>query len=151
MKAWFKSCVRWWAALVIAATAAVWWGGCDDGDGGRPPPADEQPPPDDEETSYDLTGLWRMKNSQATYSLRQRGRSLQGRFYDTSDPTVHGDIAGVVDGDEVALYVAVTFDTHPEDNFVARKEGVIRNRDHMTLVVTGGPKYVGQVQEWYRL
>lgn len=150
MRAGFKSVLRWWAAFAIAATAAVWAGGCNDGDGGSPPPNDEQPPPDDDE-SYDLTGLWRRKNDDATYSLRQRGKSLQGRFYDPSDPTVHGDIAGIVEGDEVTLYVAVTYDTHPEDNFTARKEGIIRSRDHMTLVVTGGPRYVGQVQEWYRL
>jgi len=135
----------------MAAAAVVWWGGCDDGGGDGAPPSDQVQPPDDDQEEYDLTGLWRRKNNPATYSLRQSGHSLQGRFYDPSDPTIHGDIAGVVHGDEVSLYVAVTYDTHPEDNFVAKKEGKIRSRDHMTLVVTGGPKYVGQVQEWYRL
>ncbi|MCX7819960.1 MAG: hypothetical protein N2652_12265 [Kiritimatiellae bacterium] len=148
MATWIRSALRWWVTFAIAVAGSLGTTGCDSDDHTPPAKADEHK---EEEETYDLTGLWRLKGQQATYSLRQNGPSLQGRYYDPADPTVHGDIAGVVDGDEVALYVAVTFDTHPQDNFVAKKEGVIRNRDHMTLVVTEGPKYVGKVQEWYRL
>jgi len=139
---------RWWRTVAAAALAGLVVAGCDeggddDGDDGSPPaqPADEE---------YDLTGIWRFQGRESLYKLTQRGRSVQGVFVEPSDPTVRGDIAGVVNGDEVVLYVAVTFDTHPEDNFTARKEGVIHSRNHMTLVVTGGPRYVGQVQQWYR-
>ncbi len=123
--------------------------GYDEGsDDSSPPP----PPPSDDgdRKGYDLTGVWRRKGLTATYRLRQRGRSPQGVYIEADNPDVHGDIAGTVSGDNMDMYVAGEYISHPADNFTARTEGVIHNNDHMTLVVTGGPKYLGKVQEWYR-
>ena len=146
---------RGWIVLAFAMIGLA-VAGCDTGDGGgNGGTTDTNTTASTDSTSsgsqdYDLTGRWRMKTLKATYKLRQSGKSLQGTYYEPDDPTIYGDIAGVVDGDEVAMYVAVTYETHPADNFTARKDGVIRNEDHMTLTITGGPKYVGKVQEWYR-
>lgn len=148
VRGWFQFAIRCCAIVALSVLVGVGFVGCDEGERAEPPPARHQP---EEDEAYDVSGLWRMKGSTATYSLRQQGVSIQGRYSDPTDPTVHGDIAGVVDGQKVVLYVAVTFDTRPQENFVAKKEGLIRNPDHMTLVVTEGPRYVGRVQEWYRL
>lgn len=136
-------------AVLLGLALASCDGGGDDAPP-PPPPVDDDDNGGDGDEDYDLTGVWRMKGRSATYRLRQRGRSIQGAYTDPHDPDVHGDIAGAVTGDKVTLYVAVEYASHPADNFTARKEGVIRNKDHMTLVVTGGPKYLGKVQEWYR-
>ena len=132
------------------AGLGLWLTGCDGGGGDSSPPSAPEPPSNDT-PSYDVTGRWSYRDGLAIYVLKQHGTSVQGKYYNPQDPSIHGDIAGSVHGDEITLYVVVTYDNHPEENFTARKDGIIHNDHHMTLVVTQSPHYQGQRQEWYRL
>lgn len=100
-------------------------------------------------STVNLTGTWGWKYS-GKYVLRQSGTSLQGSYSDPQDPEIHGAIAGYVQGARLEIDVIVTHDVHREKDFTAHKSGQIHSNDHMTLVVTGGPNYLGDVQEWYR-
>ena len=140
---------------ILGAVAGIGWlvvlAGCNDGGGGSGSDNTTTNDTSSQATEqYNLTGSWRRPGLPSTYRLKQSGSSLQGLYYEPYDADVSGAIAGSVDGNDVSMDVAVHFVSHPEDDFVAHKDGKIHNKDHMTLVVTGGPRYVGQVQEWYR-
>lgn len=116
--------------------------------------ADETPskPTTDDGTSssYNLTGLWGWTKS-GFYKLKQSGASIQGTYFDPAIPEARGAIAGSVSGSVIKITVAVTYSTRPQDNFTAIKTGTIHSSNSMTLTVTGGPKYVGQVQQWHKI
>ena len=99
-------------------------------------------------SSVNLTGTWTRLGSK--YRLKQTGSSLQGTYYEPTDPTVRGAIAGTVSGRNVKMTIAVSYSTKPAENFTAVKGGTINSTNHMTLTVTGGPKFLGNVQQWYR-
>ena len=110
-----------------------------------------KPTTDDGTTSsYNLSGLWGWTKP-GFYKLKQSGASIQGTYFDPDIPEARGAIAGSVSGDIIKLTIAVTYSTHPEDNFTAIKTGTIHSSKSMTLTVTGGPKYVGQVQQWSKI
>ena len=110
--------------------------------------ADEDDDAEPAATAVNLTGTWTRLGSK--YRLKQTGSSLQGTYYEPTDPTVRGAIAGTVSGRNVKMTIAVSYSTKPANNFTAVKGGTINSTNHMTLTVTGGPKYLGNVQQWYR-
>ena len=99
---------------------------------------------------YNLSGTWGWTKS-GFYKLKQTGASLQGTYYDPGIPGARGAIAGTVSGSTVKMTVVVTYQFNPAENFTAQKTGVIHSSTSMTLTVTGGPKYVGQVQQWHKI
>lgn len=99
---------------------------------------------------YNLSGTWGWTKT-GFYKLKQTGASLQGTYYDPGIPGARGAIAGTVSGSTVKMTVVVTYQFNPAENFTAQKTGVIHSSTSMTLTVTGGPKYVGQVQQWHKI
>ena len=99
---------------------------------------------------YNLTGTWGWTKA-GLYKLKQTGSSLQGTYYDPAIPGARGAIAGTVSGSTVKMTVIVTYQFNPAENFTAQKTGVIHSPTSMTLTVSGGPKYVGQVQQWHKV
>ncbi|MFO1492918.1 MAG: hypothetical protein U1F87_18875 [Kiritimatiellia bacterium] len=99
---------------------------------------------------YDLSGTWGWTKT-GFYKLKQTGASLQGTYYDPGIPGARGAIAGTVSGSTVKMTVIVTYQFNPSENFTAQKTGVIHSSTSMTLTITGGPKYVGQVQQWHKI
>ena len=101
-------------------------------------------------SSFNLTGLWGWTKP-GLYKLKQSGASIQGTYFDPDIPEARGAIAGSISGSTIKMTIAVTYSTHPQDNFTAIKTGTIHSSNSMTLTVTGGPKYVGQVQQWHKI
>ena len=113
------------------------------------PPA--KPVDDDGTTAaVNLTGLWGWTKA-GLYKLKQSGASVQGTYFDPDIPEARGAIAGSISGRTIKMTIAVTYSTRPQDNFTAIKTGTIHSSNSMTLTVTGGPKYVGQVQQWHKI
>lgn len=100
-------------------------------------------------SSANLTGTWGWQYS-GLYKLRQSGSSLQGTYIEPGDPNVIGIIAGSIQGARIEMDVMVTHKDNPAANFTAHKSGQIHSSNYITLVVTGGPKFLGNVQEWYK-
>ena len=113
--------------------------------------ASSKPTTDDgTSSSFNLTGLWGWTKP-GLYKLKQSGASVQGTYFDPDIPEARGAIAGSISGSTIKMSIAVTYSTHPQDNFTAIKTGTIHSSNSMTLTVTGGPKYVGQVQQWHKI
>ena len=113
--------------------------------------ASSKPTTDDgTSSSFNLTGLWGWTKP-GLYKLKQSGASVQGTYFDPDIPEARGAIAGSISGSTIKMSIAVTYSTHPQDNFTAIKTGVIHSSNSMTLTVTDGPKYVGQVQRWHKI